>query len=334
MPDSQFNGNAKLKPDPTTIPRYNAQGTFMEKYGIYMGFIIILVLFSFLSPFFFTQRNLLNIIVQSSIIAIIAIGETIVILTGGIDLSVGSIVAFISVLTGLMLVGGVPIYLAVIIGLLVGLLIGFLNGLIIAFGRVPAFIMTLGMMSIAKGSSLAINDGMPVAGLPFSFEKIATAEIFGLPIFLFYCIITFGIMFVVLNKTRLGRYIFAIGGNRSSARLSGVKVKKIETITYMFSGLFAAVGGILLTARLNYATPLSGSGYELDAIAATVIGGTALSGGKGNIMGTLIGALILGTLKNGLTLLNVSSFFQQIIIGIVIIATVYVDKMKEKRSVA
>lgn len=303
---------------------------FLKKFGIYLGFLIIFILFSVLSPYFFAQRNILNIIVQSAIIAIIAIGETIVILTGGIDLSVGSIVAFVSIITGMTLVAGWPIPLAIIFSIMVGVMIGLINGTIISFGKVPAFIMTLGMMSIAKGASLAANAGRPVSGLPISFQNIATTRILGIPIFVIYCIIAFTIMYIVLNKIKLGRYIYAIGGNKSAARLSGIKVKKVNTIAYVFSGLFAGIGGVLLTARLNYATPLSGEGYELDVIAATVIGGTALSGGSGNILGTLVGALMLGTLRNGLTLLNVSSFYQKIIIGTVIIAAVFVDRAKDR----
>lgn len=300
------------------------------KNGIYFGFLAIIILFSILSPYFFTGNNILNIIVQSSVIAIIAIGETVVILTGGIDLSVGSNVALVSIVLGLLLVSGVAIPIAVLLAITIGVLVGLVNGLIISYGKVPPFIMTLGMLSIAKGIALAANDGRPVSGLPFGFDRIATTRIVGIPIFIFYCLIAYIVMFIVLNYTRLGRYIYAIGGNLNAARLSGIQVKKITTIAYVFSGLFAAIGGVMLTARLNYATPLSGQGYELDAIAGAVIGGTALSGGKGNVLLTFLGAILLGTLKNGLTLLNVSSFYQQIITGIVIVVAVYLDKLKEK----
>lgn len=301
---------------------------YFRKFGMYVGLLAVFATFSILSPYFFNTDNILNIIVQSSIIAIIASGQTVVILTGGIDLSVGSIVAFVTICTGLLLSGGVPIPLVVLLGILVGLVMGLINALGIAFGRVPPFIMTLGMMGIARGAALAANAGRPVAGFPDAFETIATASVWGIPVFVIYSATVFATMYVVLNRTRTGRYIYAVGGNRSAARLSGVKVKYVEAIAYAFSGLFAGIGGVLLTARLNYATPLAGSGYELDTIAAVVIGGTALAGGEGNIVGTLVGSLMLGTLRNGLTLLNVSNYVQQMVIGLVIISAVFVDKMR------
>lgn len=308
----------------------NSKRDFLEKYGIFIGFLAIFTLFSITCPGFFSTNNIFNLVVQSSIIGLIAIGETVVITTGGIDLSVGSLVAFVGVSLGLMLASGMSIAMAVILSLLLGAVIGLLSGIIISYGNVPAFIMTLGMMSIARGGALALNGGRPISGLPSGFDKIATADILGIPIFIFYVVVAYGIMYLVLNKMKLGRYIYAIGDNREAARLSGIEVKKIQTTAYIFSGFFAAVGAVMLTARLNYATPLAGKGFELDAIASTVIGGTALSGGKGNITGTLVGALMLGTLRNGLTLLNVSSFYQQIVIGIVIIIAVYIDKLKEE----
>ena len=302
----------------------------LEKYGIYIGFFAVFVFFCFMSPNFLSQRNVFNIIVQSSVIAIIAIGETIVISTGGIDLSVGSVVALVSVALGLMLISPLPIFLAVSFSILLGTAVGLVNGLIISYGNMPSFIVTLGMMSIAKGAALMLNGGQPVASLPMGFDKIATTDIFGVPIFVVYVIVAYSIMFIILNKHKLGRYIYAIGDNEAAARLSGINVKKIRTTSFVFGVLFAGIGAVMLTARLNYATPLSGSGFELDAIAAAVIGGTALSGGKGSIVGTVVGALLLGTLKNGLTLMNVSSFFQQVIIGTVIILAVFVDKLRSQ----
>lgn len=311
-----------------TTLKESLPNNLLEKYGIYIGFLGIFAFFCITSPNFLSQRNVFNIIVQSSVIAIIAIGETIVISTGEIDLSVGSVVALVSVALGLMLVSPMPIFLAVGLSILLGTAVGLINGLIISYGKMPSFIVTLGMMSIAKGAALMLNDGQPVASLPRGFGKIATTDIFGAPIFILYVLIAYLIMFVVLNKHRLGRYIYAIGDNQVAARLSGISVKRIKTAAFVFGGFFAGIGGVMLTARLNYATPLSGSGFELDAIAAAVIGGTALSGGKGSIVGTVVGALLLGTLKNGLTLMNVSSFFQQVIIGSVIILAVFVDKLR------
>jgi ribose transport system permease protein len=309
--------------------------TFLEilrSYSLYLAFMAIFVVFSLLNENFLGINNVLNIIVQSSIIAIIAVGQTMVILTSGIDLSVGSIVGAAGIGIGLLMVSEIPIPIAVLIGVMMGCAFGLINGVIISYGRVPAFIATLGMMGIARGFGLALNGGKPVAGLPQSFEKIASATVGGIPIFVFYTLIIYFIMYVILKRTKFGRYIYAIGGNRDAARLSGVKVKVVETIVYFFSGLFAGFGSILLTARLNYATPVAGTNYELDTIAAVVIGGTALSGGQGGIVGTLVGALMLGILRNGLTIVNVSSFFQQIIIGSVIIIAVFADKLNEKKE--
>ena len=304
----------------------------IKSYSLYLAFLVIFIVFSLLNENFLSINNILNIIVQSAIIAIIAVGQTMVILTSGIDLSVGSIVGAVGIGIGLLMVAGLPIPLAVGLGVLMGAIFGLINGLIITYGRVPAFITTLGMMGMARGFGLALNEGKPVAGLPQSFESIASASLGGIPSFVFYTLIIYVIMFVILERTKFGRHIYAIGGNRDAARLSGVKVRVVETIVYLFSGMFAGLGSVLLTARLNYATPVAGNGYELDTIAAVVIGGTALSGGQGRIVGTLVGALMLGILRNGLTIVNVSSFFQQIIIGAVIIIAVFADKLNEKKN--
>jgi ribose transport system permease protein len=223
---------------------------------------------------------------------------------------------------------GISVPLALFLSVLMGSVIGFINGFVISYGKVPAFITTLGMMSIARGGALAINGGRPVSMLPRSFGVISSASVFGIPIFIVYVAVFYTLMYFLLTKHKLGRYIYAIGDNSEASRLSGIKVKAVKTSAYIFSGLFAAMGGIMLTARLNYASPTSGSGFELDAIAAVVIGGTALSGGQGSILGTLVGALILGTLRNGLSILNVPGFYQQIIIGVVIIVAVFFDKLK------
>ena len=304
----------------------------LRNYGIYIGFAAIIILFSLTSEYFLDVYNITNILVQSSLIAIIAVGQTFVILTGGIDLSVGSTVALSSLSVGLLLVNGTPIWLAIILGILVGAAAGLVNGLAIAYGKIPAFIVTLGMMSIARGGALSLNSGKPVSGLPFSFEKLASTEIFGIPIFIFYVMIVYFMGYIILYRLRLGRYLFAIGGNRKSTKLAGINVPRYETLAYLMCGILAGVGGVLLTARLNYATPLAGSNYELDTIAATVIGGTSLAGGEGSLIGTLIGALLLGTLRNGLTLLNVVSYYQQIIIGSVIILAVFYDRMRTKKK--
>jgi ribose transport system permease protein len=301
-----------------------------QKYGIYIGFIFIFILFSFLSPYFLKGRNISNILVQSSILAIIAVGETIVILTGGIELSVGSVVALTSLTSAFAIVDmGFPVGVGIIIALILSGIIGLVNGVVVSYMHVPPFIATLGMMSIARGGALAMKSGQPIAGIPTAYENLAIYEIFNvIPIFIIYSIVVYFLGYIFLMKTKSGRYIYAIGGNRDSARLSGIKVRIYEMLAYILCGSLAGIGGILLTARLDYATPIAGMGYELDVIAATVIGGTSLAGGEGNVLGTFLGAVMIGTLRNGLTLLNVSSYYQQIIIGLVIIGAVFLDRIK------
>ncbi|MDP8227242.1 MAG: ABC transporter permease [Candidatus Celaenobacter polaris] len=303
----------------------------VQKYGIYLGFFFIFILFSFASPYFLKGRNISNILVQSSILAIIAAGETIVILTGGIDLSVGSIVALTSLFSAFVIVDmGQSVVIGIMAALILSMSIGLINGVAISYGKVPAFITTLGMMSIARGGALALKSGQPISGIPAAYENLAIYEIFGfIPIFIIYFLAIYIIGYIFLVHTRHGRYIYAIGGNVDAARLSGVNVKIYKTLAYVICGFFAGIGGILLTARLDYATPIAGMGYELDVIAATVIGGTSLSGGDGHIFGTFLGAVLIGTLRNGLTLLNVSSYYQQIIIGVVIVGAVFLDRIKD-----
>jgi len=297
--------------------------------GIYVGFFLIFLLFSISSPYFFDVNNIRNIIVQSSIIAVIAIGMTMVIITGGIDLSVGSLVALTSMISAILITKlGFPVWLSALSGIIVGAICGLINGIVITYGKVPAFITTLGMMSFARGFALYTTGAKPIATLPKAYEAIASTKMFGIPMFIFYCIITYAIGWIYLNRNKGGRYIYAIGGNRDSARLSGINVRFHETVAYVISGTVAGLGGILLTARLNYATPTAGNGFEMDAIAAAVIGGTSLAGGQGNLLMTFLGAILIGMLKNGLTLLDVSSYLQQMIIGIVIVLAVFLDKQK------
>jgi ribose transport system permease protein len=299
--------------------------------GIYIAFLALFICFSVVGRSFFSLSNISNIIVQSSIIAIVGIGQTLVILSGGINLSVGSTVSFVGILTGLLLLSGTGIPLAVVIVLAVGGASGFLTGFVIAYGRVPSFIVTLGMMSILTGGTLLANNGNPVSRLPPDFEKLASLNVFGhIPIFVIYLILLFAGVHIMLKKTIFGRHIYALGGNRASAWLSGVKIKKTEILVYVLGGFFSAFGGIMLVARMNYASPTAASNYAIDSIAAVVIGGTAMSGGKGSILGTLLGAMLLGMLKNGLTMLNVSAYLQQVIIGAVIITAVFLDGRKAK----
>jgi len=302
-----------------------------RQFGTLIGLIGLVIVLWISTPYFLTVSNLLNVAQQTAINAIIAVGLTFVIITAGIDLSVGSILAFSGVVLASVLRAGVPVPVALLVGPGVGLLCGLANGLLISYGRLPPFIATLGMMSVARGLALLYTQGRPVSGFSGSFRILATGEVFHIPSPVIIMVGIYTVAHFVLNRTKLGRYTYAIGGNEEAAILSGVNVKVYKTIVYGLSGMLSGLGAIILTARLNSAQPIAGIMYELDAIAATVIGGTSLMGGEGKIIGTLIGALIMGVLRNGLNLLGVSSFVQQTIIGSVIILAVLMDMTLKKQ---
>lgn len=300
--------------------------------GTLVGLFLLGALLSTLSPFFLTSSNLLNVMEQTAINAVIAVGMTFVILSAGIDLSVGSIAALSGVVMANRLLAGWPLVMALAAGLLAGAFCGLLSGLLITRGRLPPFIATLGMMSVARGAALLFTDGRPISGFDESLRFLSTGRLVGIPVPVLLTIALYAFAIVLLNRTRFGRYVYAIGGNEEATRLSGVDVGFHKTLVYVLSGVTAALGAVLLTARLNSAQPIAGMMYELDAIAAVVIGGTSLQGGLGTLGGTLIGALTMGVLRNGLNLLGISSFLQQIVIGLVIIAAVLMDSLvKSKR---
>jgi ribose/xylose/arabinose/galactoside ABC-type transport system permease subunit len=299
--------------------------------GTLLGLALLCVVLSVMSPYFLTISNLLNITQQTSINAIIAAGMTFVIISAGIDLSVGSIVAFSGVVMASALQGGAPAVLAIPAGLGAGAACGVVNGVLISRGNLPPFIATLGMMSVARGAALVYTGGRPVSGFSESFRAIATGELFFLPVPVVIMLAVYLVAHFVLTRTKFGRYVYAMGGNEEATTLSGVNVRFHRTMVYAFCGLMSGVAAVLLTARLNSAQPIAGIMYELDAIAAAVIGGTSLMGGEGHLGGTLVGALIMGVLRNGLNLLGVSSFVQQIVIGSVIIIAVLVDATLKKR---
>jgi len=304
-----------------------------RRVGTLVGLFLLGALLSYLSPFFLTTSNLLNVMEQTAINAVIAVGMTFVILSAGIDLSVGSIAALSGVVMANRLLAGWPLGAAILAGVLTGALCGGFSGLLITRGKLPPFIATLGMMSVARGAALLFTDGRPISGFDESLRWLSTGRILGIPVPVILTILLYVLAIVLLNRTRFGRYVYAIGGNEEAARLSGVAVGFHKTLVYVISGVTAALGAVLLTARLNSAQPIAGMMYELDAIAAVVIGGTSLTGGLGTLGGTLIGALTMGVLRNGLNLLGISSFLQQIVIGLVIIAAVLMDSLvKSKRS--
>ena len=302
-----------------------------RQFGTLAGLVGLTLVLWALTPHFMTVSNLMNVAQQTSINAIIAVGMTLVIITGGIDLSVGSIVAFSGVVLASALQADIPLPLALAIGLAVGAFSGWMNGLLITYGRLPPFISTLGMMSVARGSALLYTGGRPISGFSAEFRYLATGEILNIPLPVIIMVIVYLLGHIVLTRTKLGRYVYAIGGNEQAAVLSGVNVKFHKAAVYALSGLLSGLAAIILTARLNSAQPIAGIMYELDAIAATVIGGTSLMGGSGRIIGTLIGALIMGVLRNGLNLLGISSFIQQTVIGSVIILAVLMDMALKKQ---
>ena len=301
-----------------------------RQFGTLIGLLLLSAVLWVLTPHFFTVGNLLNVAQQTSINAIVAVGMTYVILSGGIDLSVGSMVALSGVVLGTLLQADQPLPIALLGALGVGTLCGLINGVLITCGGLPPFIVTLGMMSIARGAALVFTEGRPVSGFDEGFRSLATGQIALVPAPVATMLIVYVVAHLLLTRTTFGRYVYAIGGNEEATRLSGVRVRLHKTFIYGWAGLMSAVAAVILTARLNSAQPIAGMMYELDAIAATVIGGTSLMGGEGTLVGTLIGAFIMGVLRNGLNLLGVSSFLQQIIIGGVIVGAVLVDTLLKR----
>lgn len=293
--------------------------------GTFAGLVLLCLILAILSPYFLTVSNLLNVLQQTSINAIIAVGMTFVIITAGIDLSVGSILAFAGVVMARLLQTETPVYAAVALGLSVGGVCGLANGALVTLGRLPPFIATLGMMSIARGGALLFTDGRPISGFDDRFRGLASGEVLHVPAPTIIMLAIYALGQFLLKRTRFGLYTYAMGGNEQATHLSGINVRFHKTLVYGLSGLTSGMAAVILTARLNSAQPIAGITYELDAIAATVIGGTSLMGGKGTLVGTLVGALIMGVLRNGLNLLQVSSFLQQVVIGSVIIVAVLVD---------
>ncbi|MFJ8155754.1 substrate-binding domain-containing protein [Streptomyces sp. NPDC094468] len=298
--------------------------------GALTALIVLVIAMSALSGDFLTTDNLLNVGVQAAVTAILAFGVTFVIVAAGIDLSVGSVAALsATVLAWSATSHGVPVFLAVVLAVATGIAAGLVNGFLIAYGKLPPFIATLAMLSVARGLSLVISEGSPIA-FPDSVSHLGDTLGGWLPVPVLVMVVMGLIAAFVLGRTYIGRSMYAIGGNEEAARLSGLRVSKQKLAIYALSGLFAAVAGIVLASRLSSAQPQAANGYELDAIAAVVIGGASLAGGTGKASGTLIGALILAVLRNGLNLLNVSAFWQQVVIGVVIALAVLLDTVRRK----
>jgi len=298
--------------------------------GIFLALIILVIVFSVLSPYFFTTANISNILVQSAITIVIASGATLVIASGGIDLSVGSVLCLSGILMAMGIKAELPVWLSIIIGLAGGVLIGIINGILIGIVKITPLIATLASLSVVRAIAYIITDARPIYGLPMSFRVFGTGYVLGIPYAFILAVIVALCIQLIIKRTRVGRYTLAIGGNEEAARLSGVSIWKTKIALYALAGLCASVGALILTARLNAAEALAGVGLEMEAIAAAVIGGASLAGGVASIPGTIIGAILMATLKNGLTLLSVQPYFQQLTIGIVIVVAVFLDKIRKR----
>ncbi|OLQ72211.1 sugar ABC transporter permease [Photobacterium proteolyticum] len=317
---------------------------FASKYAIYVVFVAMCVVMSILSPAFLTVANLLNVVTQMASIGLLALGVTIIIITRGIDLSSGSVLAVAAVVSASMAqtldwgmrmypsMPELPVIVPIIAALAVGALCGFINGALIAFTGVPPFIATLGMMIIARGAALLYSDGRPVSSLIDSYQWIGQGNIAGLPVPVLIFIIMAIVSYILLNYTRFGKYAYAIGGNENAAYVSGINVKKYKILVYTYAGLLAGIAALILAARINSGQPGLGVMYELDAIAAATVGGVSHAGGIGTIQGTIIGTMIMGVLQNGLDLLNVSAYWQQVVKGLVIVVAVIFDMKRQKKS--
>jgi len=305
----------------------------VSKYKYVIGLILFSIIISIMNPRFLTLSNLLNVLRQTSINSIIAAWMTFVILTGGIDLSVGSILAIAGAIAASMLAGGVNAVLVILVALAIGALIGAFNGLVISKGKVQPFITTLATMTIIRGYTLVYTQGKPIStGYEKNaeiFAKVGEGYLLGIPVPIYLIIAVFAISFYILKYTRLGRYIYALGGNEDATFLSGINTNKIKIYVYTISGIFSALAGLIITSRLSSAQPQAGSGYELDAIAAVVLGGTSSAGGTGGVIGTIVGALIIGILNNALNLMDVSSYYQLLVKGSVILVAVLLDRKQK-----
>lgn len=304
----------------------------LMKFAPLISLVILMIFFSFATPYFLNVSNLLTVALQTAVIGIMAIGVTYVIITAGIDLSLGSVMAFSGVAVGLAASIGLPLWLCVLAGGFAGLLCGCVSGFLVTRAAIPPFIATLGLMMSVRGINLVLTDGRALYFQDYpSFRVIAQGRLFDLiPYPVIYFALIALISAYILKRTVIGRYIYAVGSSEDAAHLSGIKVDQVKMFVYSFCGLLTGIAGVILTSRLNSGQPTVGVGYELEAIAAVIIGGTSLMGGIGTIGGTIIGALIMGILKNGLNLMGVSQFWQMVAMGIVVVAAVYLDTLRKK----
>jgi ribose transport system permease protein len=335
--ESAIDDHVAVTPAATASPRPRVRvKTLGDIAGRESGALIVLIVavgaLTLASPEFLTGNNLANLARQVAIFGILAIGQLMVILTGGIDLSVGSILGLAGAVTAQLLVAGVPIIPSILLGAVVGGVLGLANGLLVTKFKLPPFIATLGMLGIARGIVLVITDANTIQGLPEGFQDIANGSLLGIPNLLILFVAITALASFVLQRTVFGRYVYAVGSNPEAARLAGVPVQLVTVTVYAIAGLLAAVGGVLLTSRLGAGVPTAGTGFELQAIAACVIGGASLSGARGSAIGAACGALLIGVLNNGGNLLAVNSFYLQIAIGLLILIAVAFDQMNTRAS--
>lgn len=298
--------------------------------AIFLALIGIMIVITIIAPQFATIGNLYRVARQISFVAIVALGVFVVILTAGIDLSVGSLVGFSGIICGLAMASGIGPFPAVLIGMAAGFSVGLINGALVAYVGITPFIVTLGMLSMARGTIWVITKGWPVEDIPASFMVLGQGDVLGIPIPVIIMVIVAVVVHTALRYTIFGRRIFAIGGNEEATRLSGINVRRIKWFVYGISGLLSSITGIILVARFNSAQTSSGDGWELDAIAAAVIGGTSLMGGSGSVLGVLIGAAIMGVIRNGLVLMRVSAYWQTAIMGLIIVIAAVIDRVKNR----
>lgn len=308
-------------------------GGKLGKYIIFIFLIVFCAVLSVTTSGFLTEKNIINVLRQVSYNGVIAVGMTFVIITGNIDLSVGGVVGLAAIVAcDFAHPGEYPLIVPILVALGIGALVGLVNGIGIAYGHVPAFIMTLGTNTILRGIIMLYNNGKPVLDLSEQYQAIGSGYLGRIPIPVIILIAVLLLGWFVLNKTRFGRHVLAVGGNEQAARVSGINTKLVKITVYIMSGLFSAIAGMIISARVNAGSPTLGTGYENDAIAAAVIGGTSMIGGQGSMIGTIGGILIIGVMNNGLDLLNVSSYYQQVSKGVIIIAAVLFDMLSKSRK--
>jgi len=302
---------------------------YAQRFGLAISLVLICLALSLLSDRFLTLPNLTNVLRQSTINGIISVGMTLVIFTRGIDLSVGSVLGLTAVVTASALQAGWPGPLAIVLGLAIGALLGLISGLLVTQLKIPPFIATLGVMTFGRGLALAYTDGKPFTGLPDRFRFLGNGYLGPIPMPIVIAVIVFGVGYVALTRMKFGEYIYAIGNNEKAARLCGIPVKKYIASTYAITGALSAIAGYILVGRIDSAQPIAGMGFEFDAIAAVVVGGTSFEGGEGSLIGTLLGVLIIAVINNGLNLLNVPSFYQDVVKGTLIVLALLIHRLSK-----